>query len=345
VIAATARTPKVSICIPAYNQAQYLFIALRSALEQDFEDIEVVVSNNHSNDGTEEYLASVRDQRLRVVKPARHLNKAQHFDFCISSSSGQYINVLCSDDRLLPSYARKLAGVLDKYSSAAFAYSAAFIVEEERGARRIERHATGSFVRDGEAEMRRFIRNAGCVFPTIMMRRECYDRTGGFSSRCSSGRNWSEVIDWDLQLRLIRLGDIAYYDEPLAEFRVWESAEREKRPQRLIEETGWLYEAVNSEVVSARPELLGDFERAKWRRALNFACGVKKNETSEFQESKQLILQIDDSRSIRLVLLLRSLGLSPLLAAFLVWDRSLRRAAKATIFWCRNKVKPAMAAQ
>jgi len=296
VIAANVKAPKVSICIPTYNQAQYLGIAVRSALAQDLEDVEVVVSNNHSNDETAEYLSSIQDERIRVVKPARHLNKAQHFDFCISCSSGQYINVLCSDDRLLPSYARKLAGVLDEHSSAAFAYSAAFIVEEERGTQHIERHVTGSFVRKGEDEIGRFIKGAGCVFPTIMMRRQCYDLTGGFSSRCDAGRNWSELIDWDLQLRLIRLGDIAYYDEPLAEFRVWESEERKKTTLQIIEETGWLYEAVSRELVSVRPELLRDLERAKLRRATILVCGLKSEDTKEFDKSKQLILRIHDSR-------------------------------------------------
>jgi glycosyltransferase involved in cell wall biosynthesis len=46
--------PKVSIMIPTYNRAHYLVDAIESSLTQDYPNFEVIVSDNHSTDGTEE---------------------------------------------------------------------------------------------------------------------------------------------------------------------------------------------------------------------------------------------------------------------------------------------------
>src|SRR5690348_114572 len=156
--AGTAR-PKVSICIPTYNQGRYVALAIESALSQEFDSLEVVVSDNHSTDETAEVLAAIGDPRLRVVRPERHLDMAEHFDFCIRESEGDYVNVLCSDDRLLPGYAGRLAAVLDQHPTAALAYSAAYIIDEKNGTSHIERHSCGSFFRKGEDDVKRFLQN------------------------------------------------------------------------------------------------------------------------------------------------------------------------------------------
>jgi O-antigen/teichoic acid export membrane protein/GT2 family glycosyltransferase len=327
-------TPKVSICIPAYNQGQYLVQAIRSALEQTLESLEVVVSDNQSTDETGAVLAGIRNERLRVVKPASHLGMAQNFDFCIASSRGEHVTILCSDDRLLPEYATLLAGALDRYPTAAMAYSAAVIVDEGRHTRDIERHVSGSFFRKGSDEIGRFLKGSGCVFPTMMMRRSCYDRAGGFFNAAEAGHEQASVIDWDIQLRLISFGDVAYVDEALAEYRVWSTEARQRRLLRLIEDTGRLYETRVKEMVVANPALRGEAVKGRRSRALTLACGLSELSTrTEFEEGARLILKVSDSAVVRCTLRLQSYGLSGAFSTAFLWWQRLRRVVKEGLSW------------
>jgi cellulose synthase/poly-beta-1,6-N-acetylglucosamine synthase-like glycosyltransferase len=62
--------PLVSIVIPTFNQRpQFLRDSLSSALAQTYGQIEVIVSDNHSTNGTAALLAEYDDPRLRVVRP------------------------------------------------------------------------------------------------------------------------------------------------------------------------------------------------------------------------------------------------------------------------------------
>ena len=60
-------TPRVSVVVPTYNGARYVERAVRSALQQSFTDLEVVVSDDGSTDGTLDVLGRIDDPRLSVV--------------------------------------------------------------------------------------------------------------------------------------------------------------------------------------------------------------------------------------------------------------------------------------
>src|SRR5437016_3748887 len=192
-----AYQPKVSICIPTYNRAPYLHLALGSALNQDYDDFEVVISDDNSTSEIRDYLSSVKDERLRVVRPGRHLEMSENWGFCVNQSRGEYFSILSNDDLLLASYVSRLAAKLKSYPSAAIVYCAAQLIDENGREIGIERHVGGGFLRKGSDEIKRFIRGAGCVLPSMMIRRDCYESAGGFGS-------WGIVGDWDLELRLLR---------------------------------------------------------------------------------------------------------------------------------------------
>ncbi len=60
--------PLVSICIPTYQGSRWISDAIVSALAQDYPRLEVVVSDDHSTDGTAEIADSFADERVRVVR-------------------------------------------------------------------------------------------------------------------------------------------------------------------------------------------------------------------------------------------------------------------------------------
>jgi glycosyltransferase involved in cell wall biosynthesis len=109
---------RVSIIIPTYNRADYLLDAVKSGLDQDYEDLEVLVSDNASTDGTEEAVrAYAEDARFRYFRNEKNLGMVGNqrkglFEY----ATGDWAMVLDSDDYLIESsYIRKAMEIVEAH--------------------------------------------------------------------------------------------------------------------------------------------------------------------------------------------------------------------------------------
>ncbi|MCB1792022.1 MAG: glycosyltransferase, partial [Gammaproteobacteria bacterium] len=85
--------PLVTVVIPVYNQNDaFLRQCIDSVLEQDYPNLEVLVSDNHSNNGCSDVILSYADSRLRVVRPPVHLPMVQHWAFAVFQARGEYLS-------------------------------------------------------------------------------------------------------------------------------------------------------------------------------------------------------------------------------------------------------------
>ena len=95
--------PFVSIGMPTYNRAgPYLEGALESALLQTYPNLEIVVSDNASTDGTEELVKGVGDPRIRYFRQVETIPPHDNFNFCLEQSRGHYFLMLHDDDLVDP---------------------------------------------------------------------------------------------------------------------------------------------------------------------------------------------------------------------------------------------------
>lgn len=110
--------PTVSVCLPVYNGANYLPKAIESILAQEFEDFELLISNDCSTDATssiiEQYAA--RDNRIKTWTNKRKLKLFGNYNECMERASGKYIKLFAHDDLLEPTLLGNLVSVLEKYS-------------------------------------------------------------------------------------------------------------------------------------------------------------------------------------------------------------------------------------
>lgn len=91
--------PKVSIIIPCFNHEKYIDQAVRSALEQDYEHLEVIVSDDASTDRSPRFLRRIEDDRLTVHFNRRNIGRtAQYRKLLYELSSGKYVVNLDGDD-------------------------------------------------------------------------------------------------------------------------------------------------------------------------------------------------------------------------------------------------------
>lgn len=95
-----ATSPLVSIGMPVYNGEAYLRGALDALLEQDYPNLEIVLSNNASTDATEaicrEY--AERDGRIRYHRRARNTPAYENFNYVFQESRGQFFMWAAYDD-------------------------------------------------------------------------------------------------------------------------------------------------------------------------------------------------------------------------------------------------------
>ncbi|MGH2742315.1 MAG: glycosyltransferase family 2 protein, partial [Thermoleophilaceae bacterium] len=108
--------PRYSVLLPTRNGGAQLEGCIRSVLEADRDDIELVVSDNASDDETPEVLARFAgDERLIALRQASSLEVTENWNACRERSRGEHILLLGDDDRLLPDYFARADALLERW--------------------------------------------------------------------------------------------------------------------------------------------------------------------------------------------------------------------------------------
>lgn len=120
----------VSVIIPVYQGEHLILGAVRSALEQTHADLEVIVVDDGSTDGTRAVLAQIDDPRLTVLSQANAGTGAAR-NLALARARGAYIAFLDSDDRWFPhKLERELAVLAQAPDPVAIAYSSYYAVDD-----------------------------------------------------------------------------------------------------------------------------------------------------------------------------------------------------------------------
>jgi ABC-2 type transport system ATP-binding protein len=114
------RPPKVSVVVPCYNLGQYLDEAVQSVLEQTFQDFEIIIVNDGSNDPETNRLIADYDRPKTRVFTTENRGVAAARNFAIDHATGQYLCALDADDRLDRTYFEKAVQILDENAEIAF---------------------------------------------------------------------------------------------------------------------------------------------------------------------------------------------------------------------------------
>ena len=129
--------PRLSICIPTYNRADYLDRVLAHLFdEQPVDcDFEVVVSDNASSDRTPEVLAawSARQPRLRTWRQGSNVGAPNNIQCTYRLAQGTYAAYLADDDRFVPGRVEETLRILDAQPELAAVHAPWEIVEESSG--------------------------------------------------------------------------------------------------------------------------------------------------------------------------------------------------------------------
>ena len=107
----------ITVIIPLYNKEQWVKRALDSVLAQTYENLEILVVNDGSTDGSWEVVAAYSDERIRIIdKQNGGVSSARNLG--IEKAKGEYIAFLDADDKWYPKYLEVLADGFEKYPDA-----------------------------------------------------------------------------------------------------------------------------------------------------------------------------------------------------------------------------------
>jgi glycosyltransferase involved in cell wall biosynthesis len=91
----------VTIAIPTYNRAEgFLTSAIKSAVEQTYRNLQIIVSDNCSIDNTEDIVTGFKDHRILYYKHNINIGANNNFNFCVEQARGRYFLLLHDDDMI-----------------------------------------------------------------------------------------------------------------------------------------------------------------------------------------------------------------------------------------------------
>ena len=185
------KNPIVSVIIPTYNRAHLIGRAIRSVLEQTYRDFELIVVDDASTDNTEEVVKSFNDGRLRYIRLGENTGTSSvPRNTGIKAAGGEYVALLDSDDEWFPEKLEKQINKFKSVSSDVGVISCGSVcIIEQTG----EKLFDFIPVRRGDV-FKYMVEETVLGDTTPLVRKECFDKVGGYDTEFSSAQSWDMWI-------------------------------------------------------------------------------------------------------------------------------------------------------
>lgn len=125
--------PRVSVGIPVFNGEPFVRATLDSVLGQTFEDLEIVISDNASTDGTESICREYarKDPRIRYVRNRENIGLAKNFRRVVELATAEYFKLANADDLCGPDLVSQCVRVLDGDPTTVLCYGKTTLIDAE----------------------------------------------------------------------------------------------------------------------------------------------------------------------------------------------------------------------
>lgn len=208
--------PLVSVCIPAYNNAEYIMDTINSILRQTYENLELVIVDDNSTDDTYEVLKRIQDERVKVYHNEKNLGMSGNWNRCLSLCTGEYMKLVGADDMLAETSLEKEVQALMDNPSAVLAESDTKLVDLDGKGKGFYRRYGRTGLVDGKKICRRgfFNKDYFGAPQANTFRRSVLEQVKGFDP------DFTYILDYDFFVSVACQGDVYIIHEPLNLFRV-----------------------------------------------------------------------------------------------------------------------------
>ncbi|HVY07553.1 MAG TPA: glycosyltransferase [Burkholderiales bacterium] len=202
--------PLVSVVVATYNMAKFLPLAVRSALDQTYDNVEVLVIDDGSKDDTAEVIQSLLSDPRVSYRVQSNAGQAAAKNHGIREAKGEYVGFLDADDVWMPEKLALQMPLFDQNPKVGVVHSRlSYIDEHGRDLGVADNRLFRGWI-SGPLLVENFI-----GFGTTVVKRECFSSLGTFKEHIRMG------IDYDLWLRFSTRYEFDYVDRPLLQYRTW----------------------------------------------------------------------------------------------------------------------------
>ncbi|MEH2347704.1 MAG: glycosyltransferase family 2 protein [Nostoc sp.] len=121
--------PLVSVIIPTYNRPEYLKQAIASAIQQTYQNIEIIISDNCSEGNTQAIVASFADLRIRFWRHEQNVGMLANQQHAFKMARGKYVASLHDDDMWNEDFLAKLVPPLEENPELIIAFCDQYIID------------------------------------------------------------------------------------------------------------------------------------------------------------------------------------------------------------------------
>lgn len=272
--------PAVSIIIPTYNQAILLKAAIESVIDQTFQNWELIVVNNFSEDETVEVVKSFNDPRISLINFNNQGIIGASRNKGIQQARSEWVAFLDSDDIWYPNKLERCIALLKVSKADVLCHGERWIKAE--GCYRDVMYGPES-----RASYRSLLFDGNCLSTSaVVARRSALLEIGGFSEE----PQFVTAEDYDLWLRLARKGKkFIYLPEILGEYRIHPGGTSQGQARSIIRNV-YASTAVVRRHFSLLPNkrMIDKVQYAKAIAKLHFSGGLRLHSIGAHREAMTL---------------------------------------------------------
>lgn len=207
------KEPIIDVVIPVFNGMPWLEPCLNSVLTQTHKNIRVYVIDDGSTDGTEKFMRTIKDKRVKYIK-RKNGGVSSARNAGIKEARSEYISFVDADDLWYPQKLEKQLKLLNKDVEVGLVYGHHYIIDEEDIIQRNLRIWKRGYIADELAGGNLIAGSASMV----LLRRSVLDKAGYFHEDFVNGE------DWELWLRISLISRVDFVPEILAAIRQHEKS-------------------------------------------------------------------------------------------------------------------------
>ncbi len=270
--------PLITIFVYAYNHSQFIKEAVLGAFNQSYSNLEIILSDDCSTDGTFEIMKEMVEQyqgphKLILNRNENNLGISAHLNKITSIGSGDWFVLCAGDDISMPERVEQIVSIVEKYNDAKFVATGLNVID-----------ASGNFLYyQGFDDSHPYITGASGVW-----HRSCFDFFGPITKQ-------SVAEDIVIPFRASLLGKIILIDKPTVSYRLHSNSMSSPQNQDYLQSLRHLYK-IKFQVINAVEQRLSDLEVCKHEINDRFLY------ESLFQCHNSLINELrDDKKNIKTI--------------------------------------------
>jgi len=198
---------EISVIIPTYNRVNFLSEAIKSILNQIYQDFEIIIIDDGSTDDTENVVAKINDKRIEYIKHQKNKGVAVALNTGIIASKGKYIFFLGDDDLTVPSTLEKLIQKIKQsdLKNLGGVYCWSLVINDEGKTLRIIDSKKKGYIFDEILKKQ--------VFTNLLIKKEVFEKVGLYDENLLSNE------DFDFYLRMAKKYQFDFVPEILMVIR------------------------------------------------------------------------------------------------------------------------------